>query len=113
MIEQSLVDPCVFRLWPDNAVVAMLVVNVDDIKTASTEEVMAAVVAVLNKRFPTKYLGEVTWYMSSEYRKDGKKGILKISRTQFIRNGTNRFGTTTTSPIFATLSLDLRHVNDE
>ena len=34
-----MVDPCVFRLMLNDAVVAMLVVHVDDIKIAATEEV--------------------------------------------------------------------------
>ena len=59
--EQCLVDPCVFRLMLNDAVVAMLVLHVDDIKIAATKEVTDSVVADLNKRFPTKHLGEVTW----------------------------------------------------
>ena len=55
-VEQCLVDPCVFRLMLNDAVVAMLVVHVDDIKIAATEEVAYSVVADLNKRFPTKHL---------------------------------------------------------
>ena len=67
----------------NDAVVAMLVVHVD-IKIAATKEVTESVVADLNKRFPTKHLGEVTWYMCSEYRRDREKGTLEISQTQFI-----------------------------
>ena len=52
--EQCLVDMCVFRLMLDDAVVAMLVVHVDDIKTAAIKEVTDAVVADLNNGFPTK-----------------------------------------------------------
>ena len=40
----------------NDAVVTMLVVHVDDIKIAATEEVAYSVVADLNKRFPTKHL---------------------------------------------------------
>ena len=111
--EQCLVDPCVFRLMLNDAVVAMLVVHVDDIKIAATKEVTDSVVADLNKRFPTKHLGEVTWYMGSEYRRDREKGTLEISQTQFIRNVVDRFGITKTSPIPASPSLDLRYVSDE
>ena len=49
--EQCLVDLCVFRLMLNNAVVAMLVVHVDDIKIAGTKEVTDSVVADLNKIF--------------------------------------------------------------
>ena len=113
VFEQCLVDPCVFRLMLNDAVVAMLVVHVDDIKIAATKEVTDSVVADLNKRFPTKHLGEVTWYMGSEYRRDREKGTLEISQTQFIRNVVDRFGITKTSPIPASPSLDLRYVSDE
>ena len=109
--EQCLVDPCVFRLMLNDAVVAMLVVHVDGIKIAATKEVTDSVVADLNTRFPTKYLGEVTWYMGSEYRRDREKGTLEISQTQFIRNVVDRFGITKTSPIPASPSLDLRYVS--
>ena len=71
-----------------------------------------SVVADLNKRFPTKHLGEVTCYMGSEYKRDREKGTLEILQTQFIRNVVDRFGITKTSPIPASPSLDLRYVSD-
>ena len=85
----------------------------DDIKIAATKEITDSVVADLNKIFPTKHLGEVTWYMGSEYKRDREKGTKKISHNQFIRNVVECFGITKTSPIPASPSLDLRHVRDE
>ena len=70
--EQCLVDPCVFRLMVADDVVAMMVFHVDDIKIAATE-VTDLVVSALNQRFPTKHLGEVEWYMGSEYKGDREK----------------------------------------
>ena len=84
--EQCLVDPCVFRLIVNDEVAAMLVVYVDDIKIAATKEITDSVVADLNKRFPTKHLVEVTWYIASEYKRDREKGTLEILQTQLIRN---------------------------
>ena len=110
--EQCLVDPCVFRLMVNDEVIAMLVVHVDDIKIAATKEITDSVVADLNKRFPTKHLGEVTWYLGSEYKRDREKVTLEISQTRFIRNIVERFGITKTSPIPASPSLDLRHVSE-
>ena len=101
------------RVSVNDEVVAMLVVHVDDIKITATKEITDSVVADLNKRFPTKHLGEVTWYMGSEYKRDREKGTLEISQTQFIRNVVERFRITKTSPIPASPSLDLRHVSDE
>ena len=54
-------------------VVAMMVFHVDDIKIAATEKVTEVVVSALNQRFPTKHLGEVEWYMGSEYKRDREK----------------------------------------
>ena len=69
--------------------------------------------ADLKKRFPTNHIGEVAWYMGSEYSRDCEKGTLEISQTQFIRSIAKRFGNTSTSPIPVSPSLDLRHVSDE
>ena len=68
----------------NDEVVAMLVVHVDDIKIAATKEITDSVVADLNKRFSTKHLGEVTWYMGSEYKRDREKGTPEISQTQLF-----------------------------
>ena len=106
-------NPCVFRLMVNDEVVAMLVVHVDDIKFAATKEITDSVVADLNKRFPTKHLGEVTWYMGSKYKRDREKGTLGISQAHFIRNVVERFGITKISPIPDSPSMDLRHVRDE
>ena len=62
----------------NDEVVAMLVVHVDDINIATTKEMKDLVVADLNKRLPTKRLGEVTWYMGSEYKGGCEKGTLEI-----------------------------------
>ena len=51
--------------------------------------------------------------MGSEYMRERKKGTLKISNTQFIRNVVDRFGITQTSLIPGSPSLILRYVSDE
>ena len=81
-------------------------------RISATKEVTDSVVENFNKRFPTKHLGEVTWYMGSKYKRDREKRTLEISQTQFIRNVVERFGIIKTGPIPASLSLDLRHVSD-
>ena len=97
----------------NDEVIAMLVVHVDDIKIAATKEITDSVVSNLNKRFPATHLGEATWFMGIEYKRDREKGTLEISQTRFIRNVVERFGITKTSSIPASPSLDLRHVGDE
>ena len=79
--DQCFVDPCVFRLMVAGDVVAMLVFHVDDIKIAATEKVTGVLFSALNQRFPTKHLGEVAWYMGSEYKRDREKGTWEISQT--------------------------------
>ena len=76
--EQCLVDLCVFRLMSSDAVVAMLVVHVNDTKIVANKEVTDAVVADFNKKFPIKHLRKVTWYMGSEYKRDREKGSVEI-----------------------------------
>ena len=69
----------------NDEVVAMLVAHVDDIKIgAATKEITGSIVADQNKIFPTKHLGEVTWYMGSDSKRDRKKGTLEIVQTQAI-----------------------------
>ena len=111
--EQCLVDPCVLRLLVGSIVVAMVVIHVDDIQIAASQEVAEVVVDSLNDKFPTKNLGELSWYMGSEYKRDREKGTLEISQAQFIANVLNRFNVTKTSPIPASPSLDLRHISED
>ena len=59
---------------------ATIVFHVDDIKIAATEEVTDVVVSALNQRFCTKHLGEVEWYMGSEYRRHREKGAGRFRR---------------------------------
>ena len=51
--------------------------------------------------------------MGSEYKIDREKGSLEISHTQFIRSTLICFGVSTSSPIPATPSIDLRHESEE
>ena len=97
----------------NDEVVAMLVVHVDDINIAATKEMTNTIVSDINERFPTKHLGEVTWYMGSDYERDHEKGTLETSLNQFIRNVVERFGITKSIAIPASPSLDLKHVSDE
>ncbi|CAM9316399.1 unnamed protein product, partial [Sphacelaria rigidula] len=56
-------DPCVFRMEDAGDVRVILVVHVDDILISDSEENVGKVGKILNKKFPTNNLGEVTWYM--------------------------------------------------
>ena len=96
--EQCLVDPCEIRLMVVGDVVAMLVFHVDVIKIAATEKVTEVVASALHQRFPTKHLGQVEWYMGSEYKRDRENGTLDIFQTQFIQSVLNRFGVSISIP---------------
>ena len=69
----------------NDVVVAMLVAHVDDITIAATKQITDSVVADLNKRFLTKHLGEVTWHMSSECKRDREKGTPEISDSAYSK----------------------------
>ena len=90
----------------NDEVVAMLVVHADDIKIAA-KEITDSVVADLNKRFLTKHLGEVTWHMSSECKRDREKGTPEISDSAYSKC-CRTFRNHKASPIPASPSLDLR-----
>ena len=111
--EQCLADPCVMRLMMCGEVAAMVVMHVDDILFGGARSVSEEVVAALNDVFPTKHLGEVAWYMGSEYRRDRTAGTLEISQTIFIRSVIDRFHVSRSSSIPAFPSVDLRAVSDE
>ena len=112
--EQCLLDPCALRRRVADDVVAMMIFHVDDVMITATEEVTKVIVGALNQMFPTKHLiGEVEWYMGSEYKIDRERGILEISHTQLIKSVLHRFEVSKISPIHATPSVDLRHASEE
>ena len=90
-----------------------MVIHVDDIQISASQNVAEVVIAALNDSFPTKDLGELSWYMGSEYRRDRERGTLEISQTQFIHSVLNRFNVTKNSAIPASPSLDLRYLSDD
>lgn len=105
-------DPCVLRLMVGQEVAAMMVIHVDDSQIAASKELARIVIDALKESFLTKDLGELSWYMGSEYRRNREEGMLEISQTQFIRSVLDRFNVTKSSPILASPSLDLRSVNE-
>ena len=68
--EQCLVRPCAFRLRVADSAVALMVFHVDDIIIAATEGVTKVSVGALHQRFLTEHVGEVEWYVDSEYKRD-------------------------------------------
>ena len=57
----------------------MMVFHADGMMIAATEEVTKVIVGALNQRFSHKHLGEVEWYMGSEFKRDRERGIPELS----------------------------------
>ena len=79
-----------FRLRVADDVVAIMVFHVD-IMIAATEGVTKVSVGALHQRFLAEHVGEVEWYVGSEYIRDREKGTLEITQSQFIKSVLKRF----------------------
>ena len=88
-----------------------MVFHVDDIKIASTEEVTEVVASPLNQIFSTKHLGEVEWYIGSEYKRDKEKSYFRYFSDPVHPECTKSFGVS--SPIPVPPSINLRHKSEE
>ncbi|CAB1104429.1 unnamed protein product [Ectocarpus sp. CCAP 1310/34] len=79
--EQCKADPCVFRKMVDEVVVMIIVVYLDDILVAGSDEDCKGLLASLNKKFPTKNLGECERFDGCAIERDVESTTLKISQT--------------------------------
>ena len=70
-------------------------------------------VKALNDTLPTKHLGELTWYMGIEFKRDRKAGTVEMSQSSYIRSILERFNVFRTSPIPASPSVNLRAINEK
>ena len=105
--EQSLIDPCVFRLMDGDEVRVLIVFHIDDMFVVGTETVQNKLAEDLNVHFLTKNLGELVWYAGCEYRHDLEKGTLKLSQPAYIQRILDRFSinrTATTPALFVLVS---------
>ncbi|CAB1104728.1 unnamed protein product [Ectocarpus sp. CCAP 1310/34] len=105
--EQCKADPCVFRKMVDEVVVMIIVIYVDDILVAGSDEDCEELLASLNKKFPTKNLGECQWFDGCAIERDVEAGTLRISQTAYIDSMVERFDVQSTSRIPATPGADL------
>ena len=85
----------------------------DDIQISAFQNVAEVVIVALNDLFPIKDLGELSWYMGSEHRRDRARGISEISQTQFIHSVLNRFNITKNSSIPASPSFNVRYLSED
>ena len=86
---QSLADPCLY-VRTTNGGCVILIVWVDDIIIAATDsDLLAEVKQSLSKRFKMKDLGELKWFLGTEFRRN-KNGI-QMNQTRYIQKILSKF----------------------
>lgn len=93
--EQSLADPCVFRLIEAGSVSIIAVVHVDDIFAVGRKERCDRFCEDLNRVVPINNVGELRWYAGCHYSRDKVAGLLTISQKSFAEKTVKQFGVTT------------------
>ncbi|CAM9372171.1 unnamed protein product [Sphacelaria rigidula] len=99
--EQSLIDPCVFRLMDGEEVKVLIVVHVDDMFVVGAESAED-----LNAHFSTTNLDELVWYAGCEYKHDLEKSTLKLSQSVYAQRFLERFSIKRTAATPAFVSSD-------
>ena len=87
--------------------------HVDDIIFGGASSVSRTVVDVLNDTLPTKHLGDLSWYMGVEYKRDKEKKVIELSQTSYIRSVLERFDISRSSSLPAAPSVNPRPVKDD
>ena len=80
----------------------IMAVHAHDVVIAGLNEVYREFHAVLNTKFPTNYLGELTSYTGCAFKRHWKLGTLEIAQKAFVESILNRFGVKPSSGIVAT-----------
>lgn len=75
-------------------VVATVVIHIDHIQIGASQEVAGAVIHFLSDKQSINSLGELSWYMVSEFKRDRDEGSLEISQTRLVQNDLDRFNVT-------------------
>ena len=89
----------------DDILTGVVVMHVDDVLFVGGNSVSKIVVKALNDTLPTKHLGELTWYMGIEFKRDRKAGTVEISQRSYVRSVLQRFNVSRTSPTPPRLSV--------
>ncbi|CAM9597236.1 unnamed protein product, partial [Sphacelaria rigidula] len=100
-------DPCVFEMEDAGDVRVILFVHVDDIFISGSEEYVGKVGKILDNKFPTNNLGEVTWYMGCAVDNEWDRGTLSVTQTTFTDTLLKRFEVRGYSEIPASVSVKL------
>ncbi|CAB1106840.1 unnamed protein product [Ectocarpus sp. CCAP 1310/34] len=97
----------------DEVVVMIIVIYVDIILVDGSDEDCKELLASLNKKFPTKNLGECEWFDRCAIDRDVEAGTLNISETAYIDSMVKRFDVQSTSRIPASPGIDLGPRRDD
>ncbi|CAN0035020.1 unnamed protein product, partial [Sphacelaria rigidula] len=100
-------DTCVFSMEDAGDLRVILVVHVDDILISGSEENVGYVGKILNKKFPTNNLGELTWYMGCAVERNWDRGTLSVTQTTFTNTLLKCFEMRGYSEIPASVSVKL------
>ncbi|CAB1111413.1 unnamed protein product [Ectocarpus sp. CCAP 1310/34] len=111
--ERCMADPCVFRKMFDEVVVMIIVIYVDDILVAGSDEDCKELLDSLNEKFPNENLGEYEWFGGCAIERDVEAGTLKISQTAYIDSMVKCFDVQSPSRIPASPNVDLGPKRDD
>ena len=111
--EQCKADPCIFRKIADGVVVMMVGVHVDDLLIGGSEGDCESLLASLNKKSPTKDLGECTWYDGCGIERDVQLGTIKLSQEAYVESLIKRFDVQSISNILVSPGADLGPKQDD
>ena len=111
--EQCRADPCIFRKIVDGVVVMIVGVYVDDLLVGGSKEDCDSLLKSLNQKFPTKDLGECTWYDGCGIERDLSAGKIRLSQQAYIGHILKRFDIRKTSDIPASPGADLGPRRDD
>lgn len=84
--EQSMPDPLCFRLLDEHFVGILIVIHVNDMLVTCVEENCERLTEALQLKFPTKNLGELTWYSGYALKHNTESGTLETAQTAYTEH---------------------------
>ena len=96
-----------FCMVVDGKVELVMAVRLDVIVIAGSDEACRDFHAALNTKFPTKNLGELTWYACCVFKLNWELGSLEITQKAFVESMLNRFGVNSSSDLPVTPGIEL------
>jgi hypothetical protein len=109
---QSQADPCVYVRMTDPKQCVIVIVWVDDIIiAASLFELLTTVKESLGKRFKMKDLGELSWFLGTEFK--CKESCIEMNQKQYIEKILLKFGMSDCKPKPSPCVLGIEKVSEE